>query len=302
MAPTRSEKITIMTDKLRDIPTLSVVVTRLMEMVNDPRVSAAQVADVLRRDQILSAKVLRLVNSSFYNLSVEVTDVTKALGFLGFNTISMLVLGTSVFSAFELKNAPYFDILEFWRHSLAVAIAGELMAKKIKHPRPEDVFTCGLLHDIGKIALFRVSPEDLQAVIARARKDGSSFLDAETALGLPGHTVLGERLAERWGLPVVIRKTIRYHHRDIEGMESIFPAMKPTIMLSSLANIMAKRLELGQSGDAEKPEYPENYLAALNLTPALMTELEAQMPAEMERGQSFLQASLSASGSALKAA
>ena len=293
MSQTPSQNVSQLVDKLRDIPTLSVVVTRLMELVNNPKTSTSQVAEILKRDQILSAKVLRLVNSSFYNLSIEVTDINKALGFLGFNTISVLVLGTSVFSSFEIKNAPYFNVLEFWKHSLGTALAAELLARKVKHPRPEDAFTCGLLHDVGKVALFKVGPNELKAAVEKALLDNISFLEAETALGLPGHPVLGERLAERWGLPVIIRKTIRYHHRDIENMESIYPQMKPTIMLATLGNILCKRLELGVSGDRVKPEYPANYLKALQLSEEAIQEVEAKMPDEMERAQAFLQASLS---------
>ncbi len=283
-----STHVNALVDKLRDIPTLSVVVTKVMELVNNPKTSAPQIADILKRDQVLTAKVLRLVNSSFYNVSTEITDVSKALGFLGFNTISVLVLGTSVFSAFDLQAAPFFDVREFWRHSLAVALAGELIAKKVRHPRPEDCFTCGLLHDIGKIALFRVSRDDLKAVVDKARLEGKSFLAAETELGLPGHTILGERLAERWQLPVVARKTIRYHHRDIEHMESIFPAHKPTIMIATIANVLCKRGGISLACDLERPEYPANYLNALNLDTEALAEIEARMPEEMERAEAFL--------------
>lgn len=287
-----SSKLTELVDKLRDIPTLSVVVQRVMELVNNPKTSAPQIAEVLKRDQVLSAKVLRLVNSSFYNLSSEVTDVSRALAFLGFNTISMLVLGTSVFSSFEIKAAPYFNVLEFWRHSLASAIAAELIAKKLRIPKPEDAFTCALLHDIGKIALFKVAPDDLKLIVEKAKGENMSFLDAETALEFPGHTVLGERLAEKWQLPVIIRKTIRYHHRDIEKMESIYPQMKPLIMIATIGNIMAKRFKLGESGDPIIPDYPENYLRLLNLSQSALQEIEEQMESEMDRASSFLSASL----------
>jgi putative nucleotidyltransferase with HDIG domain len=286
-------KLTELVDKLRDIPTLSVVVQRVMELVNNPKTSAPQIAEVLKRDQVLTAKVLRLVNSSFYNLSTEVTDVSRALAFLGFNSISMLVLGTSVFSSFEIRSAPYFNVLEFWRHSLASAIAAEMIARKLKVSKPEDAFTCGLLHDIGKIAMFKVAPDDLKLIVNKAKSDGISFLDAETALEFPGHTVLGERLAEKWQLPVIIRKTIRYHHRDIEHMESIYPQMKPLIMIATLGNIMAKRFKIGESGDSILPEYPTNYLRIINLTPTMIKDIEASMEKEMDRASSFLSASLS---------
>jgi putative nucleotidyltransferase with HDIG domain len=280
-------------EKLRDIPTLSVVVQRVMELVNNPRTSAPQIAEVLKRDQVLTAKVLRLVNSSFYNLSTQVTDVSKALGFLGFNSVSMLVLGTSVFSSFDIAAADYFNVREFWKHSLATAIAAELICKKTRMGKPEEAFTCGLLHDLGKIALFTISPKDVKAAVERAAQKNISLLEAESELGLPGHTILGERLAERWQLPVVIRKVIRFHHRDIEPLESIYPQMRPMIMITTLANILCKRLDLGKSGDDQKPEYPLNYLKILSLSSDAIKEIEKKMETEVERAQGFLSASLS---------
>jgi putative nucleotidyltransferase with HDIG domain len=280
--------IPALVDRLRDIPTLSVVVTKIMELVNNPNTSAPQIAEVLKKDQVLTAKVLRLVNSSFYNFSTPVTDVSRALGFLGFNTISVLVLGTSVFSAFEISAAPFFNVREFWKHSLAVAIASELLAKRIKNVRPEDAFTCGLLHDVGKIALFKVAPESLRSVVEKARTEKKSFLDAETELGLPGHTLLGERLAEKWQLPVVIRKTIRFHHRDIEKLDSVYAAMKPTIMTATLANQLCKNLGLGESGDLEKPKFFDNYFKFLNLDTKIMEDIAAQMEQEISRVDGFL--------------
>jgi len=287
-----SPRLMEMVEKLRDIPTLSVVVQKVMELVNNPRASAPQIADVLKRDQVLTAKVLRLVNSSFYNLSTEVTDVTKALGFLGFNSVSMLVLGTSVFSSFDIAAADYFNVREFWKHSLATAIAAELISKKTRIGKPEEAFTCGLLHDMGKVALFKISPRDLKAAVERAQEKNCSLLEAESELGLPGHTVLGERLAEKWQLPVVIRKVIRFHHRDIEPLQSIYPQMRPMIMITTLANVLAKRLELGKSGDQLKPDYPQNYLKALSLTVEALAEVEKKMETEMDRAQGFLSASM----------
>lgn len=275
-------------EKLRDIPTLSTVVLSILDLVNNPKSSATQVADILRRDQVLSAKLLRTINSSFYNLSTEITDIPKALGFLGFNTLSAIVLGTSVFSSFEVRSAPYFNVIEFWKHSLGAALAAELFAKHIRYARPEEAFSCGLLHDIGKVALFQVSKDEIKAVTELAKRDSMSFLDAEMALGLPGHAVLGERLAERWKLPIVIRKAIRFHHRDIETMESIAPNQKPSIMLATLGNVLVGRLKLGHSGSYRDESYPENYLQALNISPELLQSIEEKMVGEMDRAQGFL--------------
>jgi putative nucleotidyltransferase with HDIG domain len=202
----------------------------------------------------------------------------------------MLVLGTSVFSAFEIRQAPYFNVIDFWKHALATALIAELLAKKLKISRPEDAFTCGLLHDIGKIALFRVSPDLMKSVCDKAKLEGLSFLDAEMQLGLPGHTLLGERLAERWQLPVIIRKAVRYHHRNIIPMDSIYANMKPTLMVVSLANDIAKRLA---GVEAKTSDYEAPYRDALGISSEVLAQIEAEIPREMERADGFLSASLS---------
>src|SRR6478735_12608516 len=104
--------------KLQDIPTLPVVATRVNELINDPTSSSADIAEVLKKDQVLTAKILRLVNSSYYAIPGGVADVQRALAFLGFNTLAQLVLGLSVFSLFSEIQDDDFTMLDFWRHAL----------------------------------------------------------------------------------------------------------------------------------------------------------------------------------------
>src|SRR5271170_3496948 len=140
-------------NKLHDIPTLPVVAMRVNELINDPNSSSSDIADVLKKDQVLTAKILRLVNSSYYAIPGGVTDVQRALAFLGFNTLAQLVLSLSVFSVFSTFDNQDFSMMEFWKHALGTAVGAELLAKKLKFKKPEEAFTCGLLHDIGKLVL-----------------------------------------------------------------------------------------------------------------------------------------------------
>src|SRR5277367_2162752 len=86
--------------KLQDIPTLPLVATRVNELINDPNSSSSDIAVVLKKDQVLTAKILRLVNSGYYSIPGGVNDVQRALAFLGFNTLAQLTLSLSVFSFF----------------------------------------------------------------------------------------------------------------------------------------------------------------------------------------------------------
>src|SRR5271170_1134879 len=104
--------------KLQDIPTLPVVAMKVNELINDPNSSSADIAAVLKKDQVLTAKVLRLVKSSYYSIPGGVADVQRALAFLGFNTLAQLVLSLSIFSVFKRNGKGEFSMLDFWKHAL----------------------------------------------------------------------------------------------------------------------------------------------------------------------------------------
>src|SRR4051812_47089494 len=124
--------------KLQDIPTLPAVAMRVNQLINDPTSSSADIAEVLKKDQVLTAKILRLVNSSYYAIPGGVSDVQRALAFLGFNTLAQLVLGISVFSLFKDIEAEDFSMPSFWKHALGTAVCCEILAKRLKHPKPEE--------------------------------------------------------------------------------------------------------------------------------------------------------------------
>lgn len=276
--------------RLQDIPTLPVVAMRVNELINDPTSSSSDIAQVLKKDQVLTAKILRLANSSYYAIPGGVNDVQRALAFLGFNTLAQLVLGLSVFSLFSNIDSEDFSMLDFWRHALATAVCGELLAKRIRHPRPEEAFTCGLLHDIGKLVLHEIDPERLVLIVQEARDRECSFVDVERGWALPGHSYLGEVIATKWGLPQLIRLAIRYHHFDVSAMESILSSAKPVIQMVRLANQLVVKNGIGKSGDCSDGRITFDMLWPLGLTENDIPEIEEQLGKDMERAGVFLSA------------
>ncbi|OFZ52763.1 MAG: hypothetical protein A2428_04880 [Bdellovibrionales bacterium RIFOXYC1_FULL_54_43] len=276
--------------KLQDIRTLPIVAMRVNELINDPNSSSSDIAEVLKKDQVLTAKVLRLVNSSYYAIPGGVADVQRALAFLGFNTLAQLVLSLSIFSIFSSSDTEEFSMLNFWRHALGTAVCSELLAKRLKFPRPEEAFTCGLLHDIGKLVLNEIDPSRLLSIVKETTKEGTSFLEVERKLDLPGHSYLGEVIASKWGLPQVIRLAIRYHHFDVGPMDSVLASAKPTIQIVRLANMLCVRQQVGKSGDCSKGEITPDMLKPLKLSSEEIPQIEEQLKMDMERAGAFLNA------------
>lgn len=276
--------------KLQDIPTLPVVAMAVNQLINDPTSSSADIADVLKKDQVLTAKILRLVNSSYYAIPGGVADVQRALAFLGFNTLAQLVLGLSVFQLFSAIDGEDFSMLDFWRHALGTAVCSELLAKRLKYPRPEEAFTCGLLHDIGKLVLHEIDPDRLVEIIKEAKSRESGFVDVEREWDLPGHAYLGEVIATKWGLPQVIRLAIRYHHFDVTRMDSVLASAKPVIHMVRLANTLCVKNQIGKSGDCSSGLITADMLIPLELTDRDIPVIEEQLHKDMERAGSFLNA------------
>ncbi len=294
-APARKSKTNAeygdLLERLKDIPTLPTVAMRVNDLINDPTSSSGDIADVLKNDQVLTAKVLRLVNSSYYAIPGGVTDVQRALAFLGFNTLAQLVLGISVFTVFKnLDDESDFSMLDFWKHALATAVCSEVLAKRLKHPKPEEAFTCGLLHDIGKLVLHEIDPERLRAVLAETRARGASFVEVEREWELPGHSFLGEVIATKWGLPQVIRLAIRYHHFDVSKMASILSSAKPTIQIVRLANTIVVKNQIGKSGDCSSGEITQDMLDPLKLNFEDVRRIEAQLESAMDSAGALLNA------------
>lgn len=279
-------------EKLNDIPTLPIVASKVTELINNPNSSAADIAEILKKDQVLTAKVLKLINSPYYGIPGEVTDVRRALAFLGFNTLAQLVLGLSVFSLFPSDGNEDFPLLDFWRHALATAVCSEVIAKRVKYAKPEECFTCGLLHDIGKIVMYHIARDMMVGVIRLAKEKQVSFVEAESALDVPNHAFLGEYIAAKWGLPQIIRSAIRYHHLDVRQASTILPGTKPPIYIVSLSNSLVVQMAIGHSGDYSDGGLQPYMYESLGLTLTDLEEIKKQTLEEMKKAGSFLTSNL----------
>lgn len=275
-------------EKLNDIPTLPIVATQVTELINNPNSSSSDIANVLKKDQVLTAKVLKLINSPYYGIPGEVTDVQRALAYLGFNTLAQLILSVSVISMFQNPGNTNFSLYEFWKHALGTAVASETIAKRIKYPKPEECFTCGLLHDIGKLVLLQVSPDDFVNVVRVAERDKISFTAAEKKLEVPPHGYLGEFIANKWRLPMVIRVSIRYHHFDVREMGTILDSMKPAVQIVSLANQLVVKESIGSSGNMSGGLITDDLLQPLNLNATEIPEIAEKVKTEMDNVTAFL--------------
>ena len=258
-------------EKLEELPTLPTIVYELSKIINDPLSSTSDVEKIMSNDQSLTTKVLKLVNSAYYAIPGGVSSLDRAIAYAGFDTVHQLVLSASILKALETKGGPStFDINEFWKHSLGVAIAAETIAKFVRHPTPQDLFTCGLVHDMGKVALFTLAPETVEEVSHLANTKGLSFHEAEAELEVPSHNMVGYLLAQKWTLPTQFMASIKYHHQENPALRGgLSSEINQVVDIIYLANLLTHALKYGSSGHSKILGVPKEVLQRLTIDPQI---------------------------------
>ena len=247
---TPSPRLELILGQLEQLPTLPAVAARLLQVTTSDTSSAADVAAIIETDQALTANVLALVRSAAVGVR-EARTVERAIVLLGFETVRSAVLAVQVYETFksaEPNSGSTLDRVEFWKHSLAVACAARLIAERARlGKRKDEAFVCGLLHDLGKIALDACLPKSYARVLQQTRATGRCLCDVERELLGVDHTVAGKRLAARWKLPQPIVDSIWLHHQPPASLpESI--GSQEMIKIVHVADQIVRHQRIGYSG------------------------------------------------------
>ncbi|MBW1823312.1 MAG: HDOD domain-containing protein [Deltaproteobacteria bacterium] len=231
------------------LPTLPTVYTKLTQLLRSPNATVKEIGRIISEDQAMAVKVLKIVNSAFYGLPNKVGSLKHAIVILGINQIRTLVLATSTLQIFQKFESDHsFDMQKFWEHSIGCAVAARVLAETASLRSPDDAFTGGLLHDIGKLVHAVYLSEEFATVVADCEERGVPMSESEQRILGHDHAYTGKELAIKWSLSQGTVDMIAYHH--IVNPSSELPK---EIAVVHIGNSLSIALGLGSGGEKKVP-------------------------------------------------
>lgn len=210
---------------VRALPALPRVVMELIESLRDENCDVDRIASQIARDPGISAKTLRLANSSFFGLQRSVASVDQAVTVLGFSAVRNIATTAGLMRSTQALPTKAMDLDAFWRHSLATALcARELASRTVQNTAL--AYTCGLLHDLGKLVLASTVPEMYAALLQASSYRAEPTVQSERSFLGVDHAQAGREVLSHWQFPPDIQDAVALHHRFDETL----PPMAALVM------------------------------------------------------------------------
>ncbi len=258
-----------------DISSLPMMFVRITEAINNPRTSVQAISGIITEDPGMTARLLRIVNSAFYNFPRKIDTISRAVTIVGTQQLRDLALATSVLRMFKGIPKELVNMESFWRHSIACGAAARTLAAYRRESNIERFFVAGILHDLGRLVIFGKIPDLAREAIAMAETNNISLLQAERAVIGFDHALVGRALLQQWKLPNNLVDVVSYHHAPANSVA--FPNETAII---HIADIFAHVLQLGSSGERAIPSFsPDAWMlmgVQTSVIPSVIKEVERQ--------------------------
>ncbi len=196
------------------------VCIRVNLMVDDPKYSATEIGEVISQDAALTARLLRVANSSFYGFQSKISTISRAVTVIGFRELRDLVVAVSAVRTFSNIPMDLENMAAFWRHSIFTGIVSRLLSKQCRILHSERLFVAGVLHDLGQLVIFHKVPDLANKTLKRIKLTGEETYIAERTIIGFDHAEIGAELVKSWHLPKSLEDTIRFHHTPELAVEN----------------------------------------------------------------------------------
>jgi putative nucleotidyltransferase with HDIG domain len=228
------------------------ILEEVEEILHNPQTTLTTVGEVIEKDPDLTARLLKLGNSSFFGFGSRIETVSETISLIGLRQVQDLIAVVSVVKVFDGVPPDLVCMESFWKHSLACGMAARLLALARRLPKPEKHFVAGLLHDVGRLVLYLRAPQSAREVFQHFAARGGLLRQAEQQVLGFDHAEIGEALLRAWNYPPTLVNAVRYHHQPM----SAGPSQLETSLIH-VADALVNAMQWGSSG--------ERYVPALDL-------------------------------------
>ena len=281
-----SRAIRIALDRIGEIATLPEVTAKIISVVDDPRSTARDLHNIIRNDPALATKILKVVNSAFYGLPGQVSELDRAIVLLGLSAVKNIAISASISRLFTSeKLSDIFSARDLWKHSVAVGVVTRQFTCLIgKRTFAEEAFLAGLIHDLGLLVERQAFPEQLAEVIQVAAKTHRPFTEVEAEIVGADHQALGAALAAKWKFPRGLQIVLGFHHAidNLSADNRLLPA------LVYAADTLCCQERVGFPLTAESQSLDDGLLESVGLTATDLENLRTELPQQIEAAETTL--------------
>jgi len=274
-APRDSQAIAVeLLRRVTTIATLPEVTVRIIQIVEDPRSTAARLHQTISHDPSLVTRILKVVNSAFYGLPGQVSSIERAVVLLGVNAVKNLALAASLGQLFKgSKFGESFTPRDLWTHCVAVGVVARELARQIRLPVIDEAFLAGMIHDMGLLVHLQTHPEKLSMVCRTVQKEKGDFLTAERNIIGIDHQVLGMALSDHWHFPGIFGAVAGFHHQPSAADDE----SRLLVSLIHIADTLLCHQEGGFNLTACRQELDPQALADVNVDRATVDSMFTSM-------------------------
>jgi HD-like signal output (HDOD) protein len=248
--------------------------------LQSPQCSLATVGEAIEKDPDLTARLLRLGNSSFYGFSTRLATVTEAISLIGIQQVQDLIVASSIVEQFAGVSDEFVSMESFWRHSLACGIGARLLAMERRLPKPDKFFVAGLLHDVGRLLLFAQAPETAQEIFRVCQEEDVLLREAEMKVLGFSHQQIGGALLQHWKYPLNLVHAITYHHQPVA---SVIAREEASVV--HLSDHLANAMQIGSSGERYVSPLSRGAWETLRFSPEVLSSVVARIDDQIEAVQ-----------------
>lgn len=261
----KAEILKMIQKKESDLPTLPVVVDRIISVASDEKTTTEELAEVISYDQGMTNRLLKLSNSIYYAQKTKVETIKRAITVIGFDEIIGIALGMGILSSFTDKSGLSLDMKALWIHGIGVATVSKELAKRTNPGIANKIFIPGLLHDMGKVIFSVYFKDEYRKVRMLAMEKKKPLYFAENAIFKLDHAVLSALLMKRWNFPPSIILPCRFHHNP----DSAPIKFKYQSLIINLADYLTQKAGVGHSGNPV-PVTVKNSPQKIGINPSIL--------------------------------